>query len=72
MKAVCGRLFVAVHTRKELDTALDEAVGHLRPAAMTERVGIAVTRLAPRRYEVRLSSDVPPGATIERWGSPLQ
>jgi hypothetical protein len=51
----------------ELGPALDEAVDLLKPAAMTEQVGISVTRLAPGRYEARLNSEVPPGPTIERW-----
>jgi hypothetical protein len=61
-------LLIAVHTRKDLDAALDEAVDLLKPAAMTEQVGISVTRLAPGRYEARLNSEVPPGMTLERWG----
>lgn len=62
-------LVVAVQTRTELDAALDEAVDLLKPAALTGQVGISVTRLAPGRYEARLDGDVPPGLTIERWGS---
>jgi hypothetical protein len=61
-------LVVAVQTRRELDAALDEAVHLLKPAAMAERVGISVTRLAAGRYEARLSSNVPRGVTLERWG----
>ncbi|MET3176413.1 UNVERIFIED_ORG: hypothetical protein ABIB52_004288 [Arthrobacter sp. UYCu721] len=61
-------LVVAVQTRMELDAALHDAVDLLKPAAMTEQVGISVTRLAPGRYEARLNSDVPPGVTMERWG----
>lgn len=68
MHVAPGCLVVAVRTRRELDAALDKAVHFLKPAAMTERVGISVTRLAPGRYEARLNSDVPPGVTIERWG----
>lgn len=62
-------LVVAVPARSELDAALEEAVELLKPAAMTEQVGISVTRMAPGRYEARLDSDVPPGTTVERWGS---
>lgn len=62
-------LFITVNTRKELDAALDEAVDLLKLAAMTEQVGISLTRLAPGRYEARLNSDVPAGVTLERWGS---
>jgi hypothetical protein len=62
-------LVVAVQTRRELDASLDEAMDLLKPAAMTEQVGISVTRLAPGRYEARLNRDVPPGVTIERWGN---
>lgn len=69
MQAAPGCLVVAVQTRRELDDALDEAVDLLMPAAMTEQVGISVTRLAPGRYEARLNGDVPPGMTIERWAS---
>ncbi|MBT2523362.1 hypothetical protein [Arthrobacter sp. ISL-28] len=65
------RLVVAVHTRGELDAALDEAVNRLKPGAMIEQVGISVTRLAPGRYEARLNSDVPPGVTLEKWGCEL-
>lgn len=64
-------LLVAVKTRKELDAALNDAVGLLQPAAITAQVGISVTRLAPGRYEARLASDVPKGVTIEKWGSRL-
>jgi len=69
MQAAPGCLVVAVQSRKELDAALDEAVRLLKPAAVTEHVGISVTRLAPGRYEARLNGDVPPGMTIERWAS---
>ena len=69
MHVAPGCLVVAVKTRMELDPALDRAVDLLKPAAMTEKVGISVTRLAPGRYEVRLNGDVPPGVTIERWGT---
>lgn len=53
----------------ELDAALEKAVELLKPPAMTEQVGISVTRLALGHYEVRLNRDVPPGLTIERWKS---
>ena len=62
---------VAVQTRMELDPALNEAVNLLKPAAMTEQVGISVTRMAPGRYEVRLNCNVPRGMIFERWGSEL-
>jgi len=65
-------LVVAVHTRKELDAALEEAVHLLKPAARVEQVGISVTRLAPGRYEARLDSDVPRGVTLERWETELR
>jgi len=61
-------LDIAVPARGELDAALDEAVDFLKPAAVSEQVGISVTRLAPGRYEARLDSSVPPGVTLERWG----
>ncbi|QSZ53946.1 hypothetical protein AYX19_13730 [Paenarthrobacter ureafaciens] len=69
MHAVVRSLVVAVTTRKELDAALDKAVDLLKPAAMIERVGISITRLAPGRYEASLSSNVPLGVTLERWGT---
>jgi hypothetical protein len=72
MHAGPGCLVVAVQTRTELDDALDEAVDLLKPAAVTQEVGISVTRLAPGRYEVRLNSKVPQGVTFERWESELQ
>jgi hypothetical protein len=72
MHAAPGCLLIAVHTRRELDAALDEAVDLLKPAAMAEQVGISVTRLAPGRYEARLDSDVPRGVTLEKWASELQ
>lgn len=65
-------LVVAVHSRKELDAALDKAVDFLKPAAITDQVGVSVTRLTPCRYEVCLDSDVSPGMTIERWGRGLR
>ena len=67
MRAAPDCLVVTVNTRIELDAALDGAVDLLKPAAMTEQVGISVTRLARGRYEARLDSDVPPGVTLERW-----
>ncbi|MDD1478738.1 MULTISPECIES: hypothetical protein [Micrococcaceae] len=69
MHAPPERLLIAVHTRKELDAALDKAVDFLKPAAVAEQVGISVTRLAPGRYEARLDSNVPPGVTLEKWGN---
>lgn len=69
MPAAPSCLVVALHTRRELDAALDEAVELLKPVAMTEQVGISVTRLAPGRYEARLNSNVPAGVTLERWGA---
>lgn len=65
-------LVVAVHTRRELDAALDEEVELLKPGARTELVGISVTRLTPGRYEARLNSNVPQGMTVERWGCGLR
>lgn len=72
MHAAPGCLVVAVQTRMELDTALDEAVALLKPAAMTQQVGISVTRLGPGRYEARLNSRVPQGVTLERWETERQ
>jgi ribosomal protein S16 len=69
MQAAPSCLVVAVQSRKELDAALDEAVGLLKPASVTQHVGISVTRLALERHEARLNTDVPPGTTIERWAS---
>lgn len=63
------RLVVAVQTREELDAALDKAMEILKPAAMTEGVGIQVIRLAPGHYEARLSPELPPGTTRESWGA---
>ena len=64
-----NRLVVAVQTRTELDAALDKAMEILKPAAMTEGVGIQVTRLAPGRYEARLNPELPPGTTKQSWGT---
>lgn len=69
MHAALDRLFVTVQTRLDLDTALEDAVEALKPPAITEQIGISVTRLALGRYEVRLNREVPPGLTIERWGN---
>jgi hypothetical protein len=71
MRAAPGCLVVAVKTRRELDSALDEAVDFLKPAAMAEQVGISVTRVAPGRYEARLNSNVPAGVTLEKWAREL-
>ena len=65
-------LVIAVKTPEELDDALDRALDLLKPLAMTERVGILVTRLAPGRYEARLNAEFPPGTIRESWGSPLR
>lgn len=72
MHAAPDCLVVAVHTRGELDAALDHAVDLLKPAADTAQVGISVTQLAPGRYEARLNSDVPSGLILERWGNGLR
>lgn len=69
MHTAPDRLFVTVQSRLELDAALEDAVEALKPPAITEQVGISVTRLALGRYEVRLNREVPPGLTIERWGN---
>jgi hypothetical protein len=63
------RLVIVVQTRKELDAALDKALEILKPAAMTERFGILVTRLAPGRYEARLKAELPPATIWESWGT---
>lgn len=67
-----GCIVVAVKTRAELDAALDEAVTLLRPAAITEQVGISVTRHAAGRYEACLDSGVPSGMTMEWWGNDVR
>jgi hypothetical protein len=69
VQAAPDRLVIAVKTRKELDVALDRALELLKPVAMTERVGILVTRLAPGCYEARLNAELPPGTTRESWGA---
>lgn len=63
------RLVILVQTRKEVDAALDRAMEILKPVAMTKRVGILVTRLAPGRYEARLNDELPPGTTRQSWGA---
>lgn len=70
MQVASDCLVITVQTRAELDAALNEAVDLLRPMAMTEQVGISVTRLAPARFEVCLDSEVPCGTTGEKWGGP--
>lgn len=67
MQAAPECLVVTVHTRRQLDAALDGAVDLLMAAATAERTGISVTRRAHGRFEVCLDSDVPPGTTTERW-----
>lgn len=62
-------LVVAVQSRMELDASLDEAVDLLKSTARTEKVGISVTRLAPRRNDARLRDEVPRGVTIEGGGA---
>ncbi|BCW73619.1 hypothetical protein [Arthrobacter sp. NicSoilB8] len=57
--AVPDCLVLVVQTRREWDAAPDEAEDLLKPAAMTEQVGIPVTRLAPDYYEKRLNNNVP-------------
>ncbi|MDF2052132.1 hypothetical protein [Arthrobacter sp. Cr_A7] len=68
MHVAPGYLVVTVHTRRELDAALDEAVDLLKPAAMAGQVGISVTRLATGLYEARVNNNVPAGVSLERWG----
>ena len=72
IQAAPERLVIAVQTRTELDAALDRALDRLKPVALAQRVGILVTRLAPGRYEARLSAELPPGTTRESWGPVLQ
>ena len=62
-------LVITVQTRARLDTALNEAVDLLKPAAMTQQVGISVSRLAPSRFKVSLDSEVPWGTTREKRGA---
>lgn len=69
MHAETDCLVVTIHARRELDAALDRAVDLLKPAAILRQAGISVTRLALGRYEVCLTGDVPPGVTIESWGT---
>lgn len=69
MHAGTDCLVVTIHARTELDAALDKAVDLLKPAAIFRQVGISVTRTAPGRYEVCLKGDVPPGVTMESWGT---
>jgi hypothetical protein len=69
MHADSQSLVVTVKTGRELDAALDEALERLMPVAITEKVGISVTRLAPGIYEARPDNNVPLGMIRERWGS---
>ena len=69
MHAETECLLVTIHARRELDAALDRAVDLLKPVAIFRQVGISVTRLAPGRYEVCLKGDIPPGTTMESWGT---
>lgn len=69
IQAAPDHLVIAVQTRSELDAALEGALDLLKPAAMAERAGILVTRLAPGRYEARLNGELPPGTTRESWGT---
>ncbi|MBP1235239.1 hypothetical protein JOE40_000707 [Arthrobacter sp. PvP102] len=62
-------IMVSVRTRRELDTALDNAVDFLRPTATAEKVGISVTRLGFGRYVASLDRNVPPGTIMESWGT---
>lgn len=63
------RLVIGLKTRRELDAALDGALGLLKPAAMAEQVGILVTRLSPGCYEARLNGELPPGTIRESRGT---
>lgn len=68
MKVAPICLLITVRSRMELDAALDQAVNLLKPAAMAENAGIAVTRVAAGHYKVCLNDEVPRGTTIEIWG----
>ena len=68
MEEPLSSLLVAVHDRRQLDAALDEAVEQLRARSLANRIGISVTRLTPGHYEVKLNPDIPWGTTIESWG----
>lgn len=69
IQATPERLVIDAQTPRQLDTALDGALEILKPAAMAERVGILVTRLAPGRYEARLDGELPAGTIWESWGT---
>ncbi|MDR7084127.1 hypothetical protein J2X01_003435 [Arthrobacter ginsengisoli] len=64
-----GHLLIAIQTLKELDAALDKAVDLLKPRAMTQRVGILLTRLAPGCYKACLDHNLPSDTTWESWGA---
>lgn len=69
IQATPDSLVIVVQTRKQVDAALDGALEILMPVATIKRFGIMVTRLAPGRYEARLSDELPPGTTRQSWGA---
>ena len=65
--AVVGRTEVLIHQARERDQAIDAAVRRLQVQALSQGTsGILVTRHAPGRFTVELSSDVPYGYTYEK------
>ncbi len=62
-----GPIQIQVPSRRQLSDALNHAVEFLKPAAMTRRVGIRVTRRSIGLYTAGLCESVPYGTTYEEW-----
>jgi hypothetical protein len=58
---------ISVQKRQELDSAINDAIELLKPAARMKGVGIAVTRNGVGSYALRLSISVPCNTTMEFW-----
>lgn len=67
MAMTAPRIMISAITQSEADEKLNAAASELQHLAKHNPVrGILVTRLAPGRYTVELSTDVPYGLTQER------
>ncbi|WP_156642253.1 hypothetical protein [Arthrobacter sp. B6] len=59
-------LEISVNSASEVDTALEEAIEHVKVAANNHRTGILVTRIRPGGYIVQAHSAVPHGLVRQR------
>lgn len=62
-----GSVEVRVDHAAHIDTALEEAISVVSPAAAEHQIGIMVTRVGAGVYMVRAHPEVPYGLTRQRY-----